>query len=86
MSKTEPKVTSFSGSLAGSVVMTEAGRLTSKRIEAAMNRAVEECYAEGITDPAVHLERKLAARQAEKQAISDEQAAAARAAQDADEA
>lgn len=42
-------------------------RTLSQRIEAAMSQAVRDCYAEGITDPAVIRERMLAAREAAKE-------------------
>lgn len=43
------------------------GRALSKAVEAAMSQAVLDCYAEGISDPAVHKERMMQARQAARE-------------------
>jgi AICAR transformylase/IMP cyclohydrolase PurH len=45
------------------------GRALSKAVEEAMSKAVLDCYAEGISDPAVHKERMMIARQAARTAF-----------------
>jgi hypothetical protein len=82
----QPREVFFSAAIAGSLNLTTAGRARAQRIAEAMNQAVRDCLEEGISDPDVHLERKLAARERERALIAqDDQSAAAAAAAAGDE-
>ncbi len=58
----KPKVVEAVGVSANS--LSHAGRSRAKEIEAAMSAAVNQCFADGVTDPAKMKERMMSARQA----------------------
>ena len=62
----EPKIVEAVGSISLSTPGVGGGPVLGKLIEAAMSKAVMDCYANGIVDPEVHKVRMQEARAAAK--------------------
>ena len=60
--KKDPEPESVIVQAVGTVVHVEGDTTLGEVIEAAMVKAVEDCHADGVTDPTAILKAKLAAR------------------------